>query len=200
MKADRALGGALAALLILAANIAANLAAAADKPSGKPANSTTSAIPAIKFADLPLDLAIKQVRGSGRRVFAIFEDPNCGYCKQLAAQTADMTDVTIYSFVYPILGDDSTDKARTIRCAADPARSWNDWMLNGTRPTAAKCDAGAVDRLVAIGKRLGIRGTPTIFLANGERISGAVPRMTLEMAISAPKVLAVQAEAETRLP
>ena len=190
MKAARPIKGALAALLILTANIAA----AADKPSAKPA------ISAIKFADLPLDLAIKQVRGSGRRVFAIFEDPNCGYCKQLAAQTADMTDVTIYSFVYPILGDDSTDKARTIRCAADPARAWNDWMLNGTRPTAAKCDAGAVDRLVAIGKRLGIRGTPTIFLANGERISGAVSRMALEMAISAPKVLAVQAEAETRLP
>lgn len=166
--------------------LAALPATAGDKPA---------VAPAIGFAELPLELALKQVRGSGRRVFAIFEDPNCGYCKQFAADTAGMTDVTIYSFVYPILGADSVDKAKAVNCAKDPAGAWRDWMLRGTPPAAAQCDADAVDRLLAIGKRLGIRGTPTIFLANGERISGAVSRMTLEVAISSPRVLAAQAAA-----
>lgn len=183
---------------VVAWPVALLLAVAAGTASGgeKPGDKT-----GVRFSDLPLNLAIKQVRGNGRRVFAIFEDPNCGYCKQLATDTVGLTDVTIYSFVYPILGSDSVAKAKAVYCAPDPATAWNDWMLNGTRPAAASCDAGAVDRLVAIGKRLGIRGTPTIFLADGERLSGAVSRMTLEMAISSPKVLAAQAaEAANRSP
>ena len=153
---------------------------------------------AIAFADLPLEMAVKQVRGNGRRLFATFEDPNCIYCKRLAKDVAGMTDVTIYTFLYPVLSADSMDKAKAIWCSADREKAWNRWMLNGTVPAPAKCDAGAIDKVVALGKKLGVRGTPTIFLADGERIAGAVPGMVLEMAISSPKVLSIQAEMEGR--
>lgn len=138
----------------------------------------------IKFSDLPLELAVKQVRGNGKRVFATFEDPNCGYCKKLARELQGMNDVTIYTFLYPILSQDSADKSKAIWCAADRAKAWNDWMVGGTEPPAGgKCDT-PVDRVVALGRKLNIRGTPTIFFADGSRIPGYVPVAQLEQTIS----------------
>lgn len=136
----------------------------------------------IKFSDLPLDMAVKQVRGSGRRVFATFEDPNCGYCKKLAKELQAMTDVTIYTFVYPILSPDSNDKSRAIWCAPDKAKAWNDWMINGIKPAPGKCDA-PTDKVVALGRKLNIHGTPTIFFTDGSRIPGYVPVTQIEQTI-----------------
>lgn len=140
----------------------------------------------INFSDLPLNLAVKQVRGSGKRVFATFEDPNCGYCKKLAKDLQAMNDVTIYTFLYPILSPDSSEKSKAIWCAADRAKAWNDWMINNTNPgSKTDCDTSAVDKVVALGQKLNIRGTPTIFLSNGERIPGAVSAAKLEQSIAA---------------
>lgn len=140
----------------------------------------------INFSDLPLNLAVKQVRGTGKRVFATFEDPNCGYCKKLAKDMQAMSDVTIYTFLYPILSPDSTEKSKAIWCASDRAKAWNDWMVNNTTPGAkTDCDTSAVEKVVALGQKLNIRGTPTIFLSNGERIPGAVSMAKLEQAIAA---------------
>jgi len=146
----------------------------------------------IVIADLPLEIAVKQVRGSGKRLLVLFEDPNCIYCRQLERDVAGLTDVTIYTFLYPILSADSTKKAKTVWCAADREMAWSQWMLKGIAPAPARCDAGAIEQVLALGRKLGVRATPTIFLANGERMSGAVPGMTLEMAISSPKVLSFQ--------
>ena len=140
---------------------------------------------AIKFSDLPLELAVKTVRGDGKRVIATFEDPNCGYCKKLAKELVGMTDVTIYTFLYPILSPDSLEKSKAIWCAADKAKSWNDWMVGGSAPAAAKCDASAVDKTVALGQKLNIRGTPTIFFTDGSRAPGYMPVAQLEKAIAA---------------
>ena len=139
----------------------------------------------IKFSDLPLDLAVKQVRGNGKRVFATFEDPNCGYCKKLAKELAAMNDVTIYTFLYPILSPDSTEKSKAIWCAPDRAKAWNDWMVNGVQPVTSKCDASAVDKVTAFGRKLNIRGTPTIFFTDGSRIPGYVPVAQIEQNIAA---------------
>lgn len=136
----------------------------------------------IKFSELPLKLAIKTVRGNGRRVFATFEDPNCGYCKKLAKDMVGMTDLTIYTFLIPILSPDSVTKSEAIWCSSDRSKAWNAWMLKGIAPVAAKCDA-PTDKLLALADRLGVHGTPTIFLANGERIPGAVPAAQLEQAL-----------------
>lgn len=137
----------------------------------------------IKFSDLPLDMAIKQVKGNGKRVVATFEDPNCMYCRKLAKEMQGLTDVTIYTFLYPILSQDSVDKSKAIWCAPDRAKAWNDLMLNGTVPTAGNCDA-PVEKIVALGRKLNIRGTPTIFLPDGSRVPGFMPGPQLDQAIS----------------
>jgi len=139
----------------------------------------------IKFSDLPLDLAIKQVKGNGKRVIASFEDPNCGYCKKLAKELVGMTDVTIYTFLYPILSPDSLEKSKAIWCASDKVKAWNDWMVNNSAPAAGKCDTNAVDKTVALGQKLNIRGTPTIFFTDGNRTPGYMPVAQLEKAIAA---------------
>jgi thiol:disulfide interchange protein DsbC len=89
----------------------------------------------IKFSDLPLGDAIKQVKGDGKRVIAVFEDPNCGYCKRLRQTTLkDLNNVTIYTFMYNILSDDSFVKSKNIWCAADRGKAWDDWMIGGKPP------------------------------------------------------------------
>ena len=139
----------------------------------------------IKFSDLPLNMAIKQVRGNGKRVFATFEDPNCGYCKKWARETQGLTDVTIYIFPYPILGADSTEKSKNILCASDPLKTWNDWMINGVvPPLTSKCNVD-VEKYVALGQKLNVRGTPNFFLSDGSRVPGAVPQAQLEARLNA---------------
>lgn len=129
---------------------------------------------AVPFDQLPLDLAIKQVRGNGSRVVAIFEDPNCGYCKQLRHTLEGQTDLTIYTFLYPILAPDSKVKVRDVWCAGNPAATWDDWMLHGKVPATRDC-AAPVDKLLGLGQKLMVRGTPTLFFADGTRVSGAMP-------------------------
>lgn len=139
---------------------------------------------AIDFSILPLDQAIKQVRGDGKRVLVTFEDPNCGYCRRLAKDLVQMDNVTIYTFLYPILSADSTEKSRNIWCARDRVKAWNDWTIDGKAPAAASCDSSVVDRNVALGQSLRITGTPTMFLADGTRIGGYLPPAQLEAAVS----------------
>ncbi len=140
---------------------------------------------AIKFSDLPLEFAVKQVRGDGKRVFATFEDPNCGYCKKLAKDLLKLDNVTIYTFLYPILSPDSLEKSNQIWCAADKAKSWNDWMVDGKAPSGkGDCDTTAVQKTIEIGRKLAINGTPTIFFADGERVPGAVPVTKIEQKLA----------------
>lgn len=138
----------------------------------------------IKFSDLPLDLAIKQVKGNGKRVLATFEDPNCSYCKKLAKELKSLTDVTIYTFVYPIFPN-SGEISKAIWCAPDRTKAWNDYMLNGTSPAAAngKCDTSGLEKSTAAGRNLNIRGTPALFFADGSRVPGYMPAAALEKTI-----------------
>lgn len=138
---------------------------------------------AIDFDALPLERAIKQVRGTGKRVLVSFEDPNCGYCKRLGKELAGVDDVTIYTFLYPILGEDSVRKSRNIWCAQDQAKAWNEWILDNKTPAAAECDSSVVDANVELGRALRINGTPTMFLADGQRIGGYRPADQIEQAL-----------------
>ncbi len=136
---------------------------------------------AINFSDLPTELAVKQVRGSGKRVFATFEDPNCGYCKRLAKEMVKLDNVTIYTFLLPILSQDSLDKSKKIWCSADKVKAWNDWMINGKAPAGkGDCDAKAITKVVELGQKLAISGTPTLFFTDGTRVPGAVPLDQIE--------------------
>ena len=138
-----------------------------------------------QFAMLPLNLAFKQVRGSGKNVLVTFEDPNCGYCKKLAHELQGVKDATIYTFLYPILSEDSIRKSKQIWCSADRAKAWNDWMVEGRAPAGKDdCDTSAVTKNQEFGRRLNISGTPTIFFADGERVPGAVPLPKIEQKLS----------------
>ena len=140
---------------------------------------------AIKFSELPLERAIKQVRGDGKRVLATFEDPNCGYCKRLAKDLQKLDNVTIYTFLYPILSEDSIRKSKQIWCSADRAKAWNDWMVEGRAPAGKEdCDTSAVVKNQEFGRRLNISGTPTMFFGDGERVPGAMPLPKIEQKLS----------------
>jgi len=140
---------------------------------------------AIKFSDLPLAQAVKQVRGDGKRVFATFEDPNCGYCKKMAKEIAKLDNVTIYTFLYPILSPDSLEKSNQIWCASDRVKAWNDWMVDGKAPAGkGDCDTTAIKTTLETGRKLAINGTPTIFFADGERVPGAIPQTRIEQKLA----------------
>ena len=135
---------------------------------------------AIAFDQLPLKNAFTQVRGNGKRKLVVFADPNCGYCKRFEKDLQKLDNVTIHHLLYPILGEDSKVKSKNIWCAKDKAKAWNDWMINGTPPTAANCDSAALEATIEFGKKQRITGTPTLFFADGTRVPGAVPLAQIE--------------------
>jgi thiol:disulfide interchange protein DsbC len=139
-----------------------------------------------QFNSLPLDLALKQVRGSGKNVMVTFEDPNCGYCKKLAKDITTLKDVTVYTFLLPVLGDDSYEKSKAIWCAPDRTKAWMDWMTAGKAPPAApaKCDIAGLNKSAQLGSRLRISGTPAIFFAGGERVGGYISAAEIEKRFS----------------
>jgi len=136
----------------------------------------------IDFASLPLKDAILIKQGSGARKMVVFGDPNCGYCKKLERDLVALKDVSIYTFLYPILGPDSNVKARDIWCAREPAKVWRNWMVDGATPAKAMgaCDTSALDRNVALGNRHRVTGTPAVVFEDGSRAPGAIPAEQLE--------------------
>ncbi len=139
---------------------------------------------AIKFNELPLDLAIKQVSGKGTRKIAIFEDPNCGYCKKMRADLANIPDLTVYTFAYPILAADSDVKSRKALCAKDKSKAWNELMLEGKVPNNDGNCANPVAKIKELGRKYGISATPTVFLSNGRRIQGYMPAEQFAKAVA----------------
>ncbi len=129
---------------------------------------------AIVFDDLPLKDAFTIVRGNGKRKLAVFEDPNCGYCKRFEEGLQKVNNITIHMFLYPVLGQKSIETSKNIWCAKDKGKAWQDWMLNDVEPAAAKCDTQAVDRNVKLGKKYKVTGTPTLVFADGSRVPGAI--------------------------
>ncbi|WP_323011825.1 thioredoxin fold domain-containing protein [Castellaniella sp.] len=138
----------------------------------------------VAFDSLPLERAIRQVKGTGARQIAVFEDPNCGYCKQLHQTLESIDDVTVYTFLYPILSPDSNTKSRDIWCASDPAATWKSWMVRGEVPATADCST-PIDENLALGRQLNVRGTPAIFFADGSRVNGALPLDALKQKLDA---------------
>ena len=144
-------------------------------------------IMAVDFKSLPFKDAIVIVRGKGERKMAIFEDPNCGYCKRFERELQSIDNVTVYLFLYPILGKDSIDKSKAIWCAKDQSKAWQDYMLKDQAPTPTGCDAAALKRNVEFGQKQRINGTPTSIFADGSRISGAVEIAQIEKMLSPSK-------------
>ena len=141
----------------------------------------------INFNDLPFENAIKLVRGNGSRRMAIFADPNCGYCKRFEQDVNVMDNITAYIFAYPILAQDSIDKSKAIWCSTDRLKAWQDQMLREKAPTGKGTCDNPIDKVVALGRKLNVTGTPTTFFEDGERISGALPKDRIEAKLIAAK-------------
>jgi len=141
----------------------------------------------IKWTELNLANAIKTVRGNGSRQLAVFSDPNCGYCKRLEKSMQQLDNVTIYTYLIPILSSDSTQKSKQIWCAADPYKAYIDWMINGINPSGKGDCATPLDKNLAFAKTYGITGTPTLFFTDGSRFPGAVQITDIEKKFSSLK-------------
>ncbi|MBX9834359.1 MAG: DsbC family protein [Burkholderiaceae bacterium] len=135
---------------------------------------------AVDFSALPLKDAFTIVRGDGKRKVAVFEDPNCGYCKRFERDLQNVDNVTVYLFLYPILSPDSAEKSRNIWCAKDKTAAWQDYMVRDKAPAAASCDTSALQRNLAFGKKHKITGTPTLIFADGIRVPGAIGAQEVE--------------------
>lgn len=142
---------------------------------------------AVAWDQLPLQDAIVFRQGSGERVLAVFVDPNCGYCKRFERDLTQVRDVTIYTFLMPILGPDSEAKSRDIWCAKDRGAAWRGWMLEGTVPQRAMgaCDTAAIERNLAFSRSHRVHGTPALFFADGTRKPGALPSAEVERLLAA---------------
>lgn len=141
----------------------------------------------VDFSSLPLDQAIKVVKGNGSRKLVVFSDPDCPYCKRLEQkELVNINDVTIYTFLFPLeqLHPDALNKAKAIWCASDRAKAWQDWVLNGQLVKAGNCDTSAIDKSAELGRKLGVVSTPTLIFADGKRMLGAYPAKDIEKAMS----------------
>jgi thiol:disulfide interchange protein DsbC len=128
----------------------------------------------IDWNALPWKWALTTRRGDGRREISIFSDPNCPYCRRFEADLAKLDDITVHIFLYPVIRPESIRQTKAVWCSRDRVKAWNDLMLNGVEPTASPDCPTPIDELVALGRRLGARSTPTWFLRNGEKHSGAL--------------------------
>ena len=140
----------------------------------------TEKLNAVAFDSLPLKDAFTIVRGNGKRKMAVFEDPNCGYCKRFERDLQQVNNVTVHMFLYPVLGADSVDKTKNIWCAKDKAKVWQDNMVRDVPVPKAACDTTAIDRNIDFGRKHKITGTPTIFFADGSRVPGAINTAQIE--------------------
>lgn len=141
----------------------------------------------IKWSDLNQANAFKTVRGNGTRQLAIFSDPNCGYCKRLEKSLQQLDNVTIYTYLIPILSADSIQKSKQIWCSTDPNKTYMDWMINGVAPTGKTDCANPLDKNLTYAKSYGITGTPTIFFTDGSRFPGAVQITDIEKKLASLK-------------
>lgn len=131
---------------------------------------------AIKFESLPLDLAVKVQRGNGKRVMAMFSDPYCPACRQFERSLQQMDNVTIYVFMYPVIRPENADHSRAVWCSPDRAKAWLE-LAAAPRPKVPEADPGCgdpLDKVLDLGRSLGVNSTPTLIMANGERVTGGL--------------------------
>ena len=140
---------------------------------------------AVDFSKLPLKDAIVWKQGTGARKLVVFADPNCVYCKRFERDLQQVKDVTVYTFLYPILGGDSPDKAKAIWCAKDATKVWREWMISGTEiPSAGPCDTSVLQRNVALGRKHRITGTPGLVFEDGTQKPGAMSAAQIEQLLA----------------
>jgi len=140
----------------------------------------------VKWDSLPLQNAIKIVRGDGKRRLAVFSDPDCPYCRKAEQEFAKLDNVTLYVFPYPLpMHADAGRKSKLVWCSKDRSKAWLDLMLKNKLPEGkADCD-NPVDENLVLGNKLRIDGTPALIFPNGKRVPGYVDAARLEGMLTA---------------
>jgi len=141
---------------------------------------------AIDFDKLPLELAVKKVKGNGKRKLAIFTDPNCTYCRRLEKELSGVTDVTLYFFMYPIFPG-SDEIVRNVLCSKNPIKAWDDWMLSNIAPAKAVCET-QTKKVLALGQKLHVNGTPNLIFGSGIQAPGLLPAAELEKKLNETRI------------
>jgi thiol:disulfide interchange protein DsbC len=142
----------------------------------------------IDFNTLPLDQAIKVVKGNGSRKLVVFSDVDCPFCKRLEQnELTHIDNVTIYTFLFPIaqLHPDAANKSKSIWCAPNRTQAWNDWIFKGKLPSSTgKCDV-PLEKVGDLARKYGVNSTPTMFFEDGKRMPGAQPYKEIERSLAA---------------
>lgn len=134
----------------------------------------------IDFASLPLDKAIKMVKGKGEHKLAVFSDPDCPFCKKIEAELDKLTNATVYILPYPLpMHPEARGKSEAVYCAKDPTKAWHDMVMSGKKPATGKCK-NPVGDILEYGRKIGVSGTPTLYFENGTQASGAMDAVSLQ--------------------
>lgn len=141
---------------------------------------------AVDFDKLPLELAVKKVKGNGKRKLAIFTDPNCTFCRRLEKELSGVTDVTLYFFMYPIFPG-SDEIVRNVLCSKNPIKAWDDWMLSNIAPAKAVCET-QTKKVLALGQKLHVNGTPNLIFGSGIQAPGLLPVDELEKKLNETRI------------
>lgn len=136
----------------------------------------------VSLDSLPLQSAIKVVKGDGTRQVAIFTDPNCPYCKQLEKELVNINNVTIYTLLYPVLNG-SMELSKKIWCSSNQIKAWDDFMLKGVAPTGKDCET-PLEVVLKSGRENKVSGTPTLIFADGSVVGGMIPAAVIEEKLS----------------
>ena len=110
----------------------------------------------VDVGALPLDMAIKKVKGNGARKMYVFSDADCPFCAKLEQELKNVDNVTIYTFLFPIdqLHPDAARKSRMIWCAPDRVKAWDAFYESGALPdNAGDCD-NPIAKTVELGAAL----------------------------------------------
>jgi thiol:disulfide interchange protein DsbC len=142
---------------------------------------------AIDVKQLPLDQAIKSVKGDGRRTLYVFSDPLCPFCGQLEQELQKVSNVTVYTFLTPVdqMRPGSRTRALEIWCSSDRTRAWEEWMLKQVQPRSKPSCRNPIDQVIKLSEKLGFQVTPTLVFSDGAVLSGMVPAAQIEKFMNA---------------
>lgn len=151
---------------------------------------------AIRFEDLPLANAVTVKRGTGKRVLAIFSDPYCPACQSFERELMKVNDITVHYFMYPVIRPERADHSRAVWCSTDRAKAWLDLAINQKVPAAKPACSNPIEKVLELGRKLGVNSTPTLFFANGERLRGGMEAVRLAAALDEVNATAPKAAAK----
>ena len=143
----------------------------------------TTAQEALKAVDKK-DMVIYPAKGKTKAVIYAFTDADCGYCRKLHSEMDDINarGIEVRYLAWP-RSQESVPKMEAIWCSQDRKAAMDQAKI-GANVQAPSC-ANPVQEHMALGSRLGVRGTPAVFTETGQQVGGYLPAAELAQAVGA---------------